>query len=454
MFDVLVFLIGFPCFSSVINTEGAQVLVYSIETDAGYSLVGSLSSGWGGISETVVYTADQYGMVVSQTPASFSGEPAGFVQFQDGIAVICNSSEATAVTFFSRSGLEMWETVFTGELLVNAEAAASGAYMIAAGNVSGFLQVAKLDSMGNILWKTDYPSVTFSVAGVSLYNDMIFILGTSEEPNWNSSVCVLTLNTEGTVLEQHTLFSGEGRMSSQALVVDDSGIYILVNAMTEQNNMIGEVRLVKLDFSMEPQWTGVLNGTGWETATGMVSLADGGFAVSGWSNSIPFSESDRSDLSISRFGSSGELVWVRQYGGALADYGLSVAAVSDGGLLVTGCSTEDLYQGWFLKTDSLGLLEPQIVQDHPSGEFSAVPLTNPVVSGYLSFVLSCTEPGTVKVAMYDTAGRSVAVYTTAVTSGENLLNLSAGVPAGVYSVLVSNTENQSIFRAVVCGGDR
>jgi len=455
MFVVLAFLTGFPCFSSIIHTEGAQTLVYSTQTASGYSLVGSLSSGWGGVPETVVvYTTDQYGMVVSQTAASFSGEPVSTVKFQDGIAVICDSSEETVVTLFSSSGLEMWKTQFTGEPLVNAEAAADGAYMVAAGNVSGFLQVAELDILGNILWNTNYPSITFSVGGVSLYNDIIFILGTFEEPGWNSSVCITTMNSEGTVLEQHTVFSGEGKMFPRAISVVDSGIYILVNAITEENNMIGEVRLVKLNYSMEPQWTGVLSGTGWETATGMVLLADGGFAVSGWSNSIPFSESDRSDLSISRFSGSGELVWVRQYGGVSADYGLSLSAVSDGGLLVTGCSTEDLYQGWFLKTDSLGFLEPQSVQDYSSGEFSAVLLTNPIVSGFLSFVLSCTEPGVVKVAMYDTAGRSVATYTTAVTSGENLLNLSASVPAGVYCVLVSNTENQSVFRAVVCRGGR
>ena len=454
MSGIIALLIGFPCFSSIIQSEGAQTLVYSTQTAFGYSLVGSLSSGWGGVPETVVYTTDQYGTVVSQTAASFSGEPVSSVKFQDGIAVICNSSEKTAVTLFSSAGVELWLTELTGEQLLNAEAAADGKYIVAAGNVCGFLQVTELDSTGNIVWSTNYPSITFSVGGVFLYDDVIFILGTSEEPNWHSSVRVLVLNSEGTVLELHTLFSGEGRMSSQAITVDDSGIYILVNATTEQNNMIGEVRLVKMNFLMEPQWAGVLSGTGRETATGMVSLADGGFAVSGWSNSIPFSESDRSDLSIGRFSSSGDLVWVRQYGGVSADYGLSVAAVSDGGLLVTGCSTEDLYQGWFLKTDSLGFLEPQGVQDYSSDEFSAVLLVNPVVSEFLPFVLNCPEPGVVKIVMYDTAGRSVAGYTTAVTSGENLFNMSVSVPSGVYSVLVSDAVNHSVFRAVVCRGGR
>ncbi|OPX30519.1 MAG: hypothetical protein B1H09_04765, partial [Gemmatimonadaceae bacterium 4484_173] len=135
MSGIIALLIGFPCFSSIIQSEGAQTLVYSTQTAFGYSLVGSLSSGWGGVPETVVYTTDQYGTVVSQTAASFSGEPVSSVKFQDGIAVICNSSEKTAVTLFSSAGVELWLTELTGEQLLNAEAAADGKYIVAAGNV-------------------------------------------------------------------------------------------------------------------------------------------------------------------------------------------------------------------------------------------------------------------------------------------------------------------------------
>ncbi len=60
---------------------------------------------------------------------------------------------------------------------------------------------------------------------------------------------------------------------------------------------------------------------------------------------------------LCRFSESGELLWSVNHGTPSTDYGLSLTGVSDGGFAVSGCVTEDLYQGWVLRTDSLGSIE-------------------------------------------------------------------------------------------------
>jgi len=456
MTGLFLFLIvtGLPDFYSVFQSQSAQKLVCASETASGYIVVGSLQQGWGGASGTVVYTTDQYGTVMSQTVPTVSGEPVDASELQNGVVVVCNAAAegVTSLIFFSNSGEEQWLTQYSAEFFQNAAVCSSGANAVVAGNVSGVVRVSKLNSSGDIAWNTGYPSAGFSVRGVCAYNGEIFVVGSREDSGWNSSLCILALNSTGELQQLYTLFPGEGRILPVAVEADSRGLFILINAMTDANNMIGETRLVKLNSAMEHQWTAVAAGRSWETGTGLVPLPGGDFAVCGWTNSIPVSESNRSDLSIWRFSDSGELLWTRTHGTVCADYGLSVSSVSDGGLLVSGCVTETLYQGWLLKTDSLGFVGSQGVEESPGGEFSAVLLANPVVSGFISFALNCTEPGIVEVIMYDTAGRSVAMFTTSVVTGENLLNLSSCVPTGVYCVAVSNSIDQLVFRAVVCGG--
>ncbi len=456
MTGLLLFLIvtGLPDFYSVFQSQGAQKLVFASETASGYIVVGSLQQSWGGASAAVVYTTDQHGAVMSQTFSTASGEPVDASELQNGVVVVCNAAAegVTSVVFFSNSGEEQWLAQYSPDFFQNVAVCSSGANTVVAGNVSGVVRVSKLNSSGGVAWNRGYPSAGFSVSCVCTYNGEIFVVGSREDSGWNSSLCILSLNSAGELQQLYNLFPGEGRILPVALEVDSRGLFILINAMTDANNMIGETRFVKLNSALQHQWTVVAAGRSWETGTGLAALPGGDFAVCGWTNSIPFSESNRSDLCIRRFSDSGELLWTRKHSTVRSDYGLSVSSASDGGLIVSGCVTETLYQGWLLKTDSLGCVGSQGVEESPGGEFRAVLLANPVVSGFLSFVLNCTEPGIVEVTVYDTAGRSVAMFTTSVVTGENLLNLSACIPAGVYCVAVSNSTDQLVFRAVVCGG--
>ncbi len=429
-------------------------MIYSRETGGDYLAHGSVSPGWGGIPQLISYTIDQSGIIISQTTAGFEGEPLCATDFLDGSVVVCNSYDSNVSRIYCTdgSGSEQWLTHLSGDILDNPAVRSSASEVIVAGNNSEFPRVVMLDDLGNVLWDHTYPSFSFSVRDVCSFDDEIFVLGTPEESGWQSNLCILVLNkTGGAQPALHSLFSGAGRCSPEAIEVDSRGLFILMNIMTSSNNMIYETRLLKLSFGFETLWTGFLSGTSWDRGTDMISLANGGFAVCGWTNSLPLSESNRSDMILSEFDQNGQILWSRVHGALSTDYGLSVAPVRDGGFIVSGCVTQDIYQGWLLKTDSLGLIEPQGVNYSQSVAFDVWLEANPVRNSFLNLAVTTEVCRDLEIHIYDVTGRVVDRVFASVSNGNSVVNLPFSLPAGVYSVRVQSEGDELVFRTVVCG---
>ena len=459
MIQLLLILMSHPCFSSVIPSDGAQTVVYAGETSAGYLAFGSLFPSWGGKAHLAIYTLNETGMVTSSGSASFNGEPVCAAQLPEGAAVVCIDREngISRLSLIDESGIEQWVTDFAGGFDANAFVRPAGTDILLAGNDALTPLVptlALLSEQGDVLWNYDYTENQFEVRDVCRYADQIFILGCSEQPGWQSDINLMVTDSNGLNPQYFFLSCIDGRFSPEAIVVDSRGIFLQVNTMTGSNGMIYEGQLIKLNFSMEIQWTGTLTGSGWIRGVDMISLADGGFALCGWTNSLPFSESDRSDLMLCKFSESGELLWNVNHGTSSTDYGLCLTGVSDGGFAVSGCITEDLYQGWVLKTDSLGNIEPQGIEYTENIAFSIHQLSNPITDGNLSFLVNTPVSCVFKISIYDMAGRIVNMLHISVAEGVSTINQAISLPSGIYTILVSNGLSESVFRSVVMGGSR
>lgn len=454
MIQLLSVLLSLPYFSTVIYSDGAQLLEYSRGIDNGYLAVGANSPEWGGIPQALISVFDEYGMVSSQSALSFSGEPLTAVDFQSGAVILAADAVngESRLVFIDASGNEQWISLFTGEFMSDAALCTDESDLFLSSSGSGFLKVAGISDQGAVLWNNDYPAIEFTVRDMCTFDESIYILGTLEHPGWQSDLSLLKLNLSGGNPELLSIIPPTGRYSPEVITVDLRGIFILVNTMTESSGMYYETQLIKLNEAGVTQWTGSLAGSSWNRGTDMISLDDGGFVLCGWTNSIPVSESNRSDLSIAKFSESGDLLWERKHGTSSPDYGLNIAAVSDEGLIIAGCVTEVLYQGWLLKTDSLGYLEPQGFEESGSASFSAYPLCNPVRNAVLSLAVVVEQSEILDVSTFDLSGRLVQTANVAVPPGNNTLNLSFPLPAGVYSVRISGESGESVFRTVVCGG--
>ncbi|MCK5115478.1 MAG: T9SS type A sorting domain-containing protein [Candidatus Aegiribacteria sp.] len=459
MIQLLLILLSQPCFSSVIPSDGAQTVIFTGETSTGYLALGSLFPSWGGSAHLIIYTLNETGIVTSSGSASFKGEPVCAAQLPEGAAVVCIDREngISRLSLIDASGSEQWVTDFAGGFNANASVRSSGTDILLAGNdvlTPLIPRVALLSEQGDIQWNYQYTESLFEVRDVSCYNDQIFVLGCSEQPGWQSDINLMVTDGSGCNPQYFSISSVDGRFSPEAIQVDSRGIFLLVNTLTGSNGMVYDGQLIKLNFSMEIQWTGTVSGSSWIRGVEMISLADGGFALCGWTNSLPFSESDRSDLMLCKFNENGELLWNVNHGTLSTDYGFCLTGVSDGGFAVSGCVTEDLYQGWVLKTDSLGNVEPQGIEYTENVAFSIHQLSNPITDGNLSFLVNTPDSGMLEIRIYDMAGRQVTMMHTSVAQGVSTINQAISLPSGIYTVRVTDGLTDSIFRSVVLGGSR
>ncbi len=91
--------------------------------------------------------------------------------------------------------------------------------------------------------------------------------------------------------------------------------------------------LLKTDFSGNQQWNRTFGGTGFDWASSVIQTRDGGYAITGTSNSTPTGDYD---FWLVKTDSLGNQQWNKTYGGAHNDYASSVIQTSDGGYVLAG----------------------------------------------------------------------------------------------------------------------
>jgi len=113
---------------------------------------------------------------------------------------------------------------------------------------------------------------------------------------------------------------------------------------------------VDLSLAQEPDtlWTKRIGGDSIDVAYDVEELWDGGFAIVGYTKSIPLTDYD---IWLLRTDSNGDTLWTRTYGGDGDEYGYSMKITEDGGFIIAG-TTNSFGAGQFdfyiVRTDSIG----------------------------------------------------------------------------------------------------
>jgi len=132
-----------------------------------------------------------------------------------------------------------------------------------------------------------------------------------------------------------TAVGGTSNDYGKSVVQTSDGSYVVVGQSASYGGTDNDLLLVKFNSSGVEEWTKTVGGAEHDYGSSVAQTSDGGYVMTGYSNSYGGTDVD---LLLVKFNSSGVEEWTKTVGGALNDYGYSVAQTSDSGYVVTGQS--------------------------------------------------------------------------------------------------------------------
>jgi hypothetical protein len=160
-----------------------------------------------------------------------------------------------------------------------------------------------------------------------------------------------------------------------------------------------DFRLVKTDSAGMTQWSRTYGGVSYECSRSVVQTSDGGYTLAGCTQSYG---AGYYDFWLVKTDSTGNKQWNKTYGGTYYEEAYSVVQTSDGGYAITGYTQSygaGSYDLWLVKTDSSGNMQwnktyggsgyeyGQSVVETSSGEYAIAGYTSSFGAGSYDFWL-------------------------------------------------------------------
>lgn len=251
--------------------------------------------------------------------------------------------------------------------------------------------VVKLNSIGDVEWEKCYGGSSYefarsiiqttdggyAVAGYTYSND-----GDVNGNHGNTDYWVVKLNSNG-IIEWDSCYGGAAYEKAYSIIEISGGGYMIVGSANYNDGDVSgnhgndDYWLIKLDSEGNIDWQKCYGGSRYECATSIIRTTDGGYAVTGYTNSKDGDVSGyhvgvgwyydlNTDYWVIKLNSNGVIEWESCYGGTSFDRAYSIIQTVDGGYAVVGYTysvdadvsgnpTNSGYSDcWLVKLDSEG----------------------------------------------------------------------------------------------------
>jgi hypothetical protein len=228
-------------------------------------------------------------------------------------------------------------------------------YTLSYGAGSYDFYLIKTNSIGDTLWTKTYGGSAHDIGQfVRQTTDEGYIFtGWSGSYSSSSDVYLIKTNSNGDALWTKTFGGTDSDVGYSVQQTIDGG-YIVTGKTESYGSGNSDVYLIKTNSTGDTLWTRTFGGTDSEFGNSVQQTTDGGYIIAGFTWSFG---AGVMDVYLVKTNSSGDTLWTETFGGASYDYGNSVQQTTDGGYIIVG-STESFGSGYFdiylIKTDSSG----------------------------------------------------------------------------------------------------
>jgi predicted secreted protein len=319
--------------------------------DGGYAISGRTNSYGGGMDDARIVKIDAFGGL--QWIKTFGGPGddgcTGMVKTTDGgfaLAGYTNSSGAGNYDFWlikvNATGDMQWNKTYGGagsDQSFNAIVQTrDGGYAIAgittsfgAGGIDAWL--VKVNSTGDMQWNKTYGGAR---------SDYVYsIVQTGDEGysmcGWTDSsgaggfdFWLIKTDAVGNLVWSKT-YGGTGREDNSYIVQTSDQGYAIIGRTNSFGAGGNDIWLVRTDGAGNMQWNKTYGGTASELGVMLALTSEGGFAISGYTNSFGLASID---VWLIKTDATGNMLWNRTYGGPYTDVGWSMIQTNDGGFAI------------------------------------------------------------------------------------------------------------------------
>ncbi|MCU0435195.1 MAG: T9SS type A sorting domain-containing protein [Bacteroidia bacterium] len=369
IFSVLALFIYFQAFTQITFQKGH--LIHS--SDIGVSILNDTNNGMVILSNDNQFVQfislgfiDQYGNSISTIDYSTTENMFGreVIRLSDGGflitgSVTINLNQQMLLIKTDASGNVIWTRSYgtpNTDRGSSVKQGLDGNYYIygTSSGLSSFSSafLLKTDTSGNIIWLKDLSGI-----GIN-YSEKMIISGNSDiiVCGWNANdLCIARFDTGGNAQWAKTYSAGFGDLGS-SIQETSSGSIIVAGTTYVQigpNAIINHALFIKVDNAGNLLWADIFGGCCNDNANYAIETSDGGYLVTGGSNSFVGNSLVTTNLFLIKTDTSGTPLWSKYYGGNInsLDWGNYIAEIPDSGFAITGRSVGACY---ILKTDKNG----------------------------------------------------------------------------------------------------
>ena len=218
------------------------------------------------------------------------------------------------------------------------------------------LYIVRTNSTGGFLWNKTYGGTLFDTATdiKECSSGGFIIVGWTESyGEGGKDLWLLRTNASGDLIWDKTFGGSKEERGEEIIECSDGGFAIIGRtASVDPGNY--DAWLIRLNATGGHLWNQTYGGAGIEYGYGIVECSEGGFAITGWTQSYG---AGSFDMWLMRTDAAGDHRWNTTFGGSASDSGSRLVEVSTGGFIIAGQTwsySKGYADAWLVRTNASG----------------------------------------------------------------------------------------------------